>query len=495
MSSGSNNKINGQSAGSPQDRREELLLHCKSASLSEEGLLRIIERCEWTPDTVDARRRTPTPLHYACNNKNATLGIIQLLIDAAPDSVRSMTNNGNMPLHILCLSSKVDETAAIEILKLLIEMCPEALRHANDKGDLPIHLAAERKSPEFCRVLIEAYPGSEQRTDGNGALPLHLACYYNTLAAVEYLYQQYPEAINHAITEGFYPIHHAISTKFRDKPAAAVEVVRFLLGCDPNQKLKLYKGMSLLHYACLTENNDSSIDAGIQIIEMIFDAHPEAIEDYLTEDNTVSANIQRFHYDVQAFINWELVMYVRPAKDHLLMTTPGADGQLPLHRVLESAPNVRLGTIKLLVRRNPAAVISPNINGTLPLHIACEHHVSTEVIEYLVGLDPSSLDAVDRDGNTALHYACRGTKHHTIAMLVKKYDAVSVSRRNAEGKLPIEVLWEMEEEESFFYFEESDESIDLLRESNEVNDRESVKYMGSVFQLVRAYPDMIAQIE
>ena len=84
-----------------------------------------------------------------------------------------------------------------------------------------------------------------------------------------------------------------------------------------------------------------------------------------------------------------------------------------------------------------------------------------------MGLDPS-LDAMDRDGNTALHYACRGAKHHTIALLVKKYDAVSVSRRNAEGKLPIDILWE----------------------SNEVTDRESVEYMGSIFQLVRAYPEM-----
>ena len=218
MSGGSNNNNNGQSAGSPQDRGEELLLHPKSlASLSVEELLKIIGRCEWTPDTtqiirclleyfpdastVDARRRTL--LHYACDNKNATLGIIQLLIDAAPDSVRSMTNYGNMPLHHLCCNSKLDETAAIEILKLLIEKCPEAVRHENNGGALPIHFASMRRSYEFCRVLIETYPGSEHIANNDDALPLHLACGKNTVDTVEYLYRIYPAAINHATTDGF----------------------------------------------------------------------------------------------------------------------------------------------------------------------------------------------------------------------------------------------------------------------------------------------------
>ena len=59
-------------------------------------------------------------------------------------------------------------------------------------------------------------------------------------------------------------------------------------------------------------------------------------------------------------------------------------------------------------------------------------------------------------------------KYNTIALLLK-CEAASVSQRNAHGKLPIDLLWE----------------------SNEVSDRESVEYMESIFQLVRAYPEMI----
>jgi ankyrin repeat protein len=400
--------------------------------------------------------------HYNETNIEAGIQIIKNIYDAHPDSVRSEDDNGWMPLHNLCHDSKVDTSAAIQILKLLIEKCPEAVRHADNDGDLPIHFAAVTKSPEFCRVLIEAHPGSEQIGNANGLLPLHFACRNNTVATVEYLYRQRPEAINHTEEEGFYPIHYAIDMDNRDKPAAAVEILRFLLNCDPNQKLKQFHGKSLLHHVCECHSNETNIEAGIQMIKIIFDAHPEAIE-----NNTFVADIEIFHHQVQEFVNSQLV-YARQAEDHTLMTTPDDNGQLPLHRALQN--NVRLGSIKLLVKGNPAAVLSPNNKGALPLHVAFQYHDPTEVIEYLVGLDPSSLDAMDRDGNTAVHYACRSAKYDSIAMLLEKYGAVSISKRNTHGKLPVELLWE----------------------SNEVDDRESVEYMGSVFKLLRAYPEMLA---
>ena len=107
---------------------------------------------------------------------------------------------------------------------------------------------------------------------------------------------------------------------YRDSPASAVEVSQFLLGS-------------------------------------------EAIEDY-----TISEDIESFHHQVQAFINGELI-YARQAKDLRLMNTPDDNGQLPLHRALQN--NVRLGSIKLLVKSNPAAVQSPDNIGELPLYVAC----------------------------------------------------------------------------------------------------------------------------
>ena len=77
---------------------------------------------------------------------------------------------------------------------------------------------------------------------------------------------------------------------------------------------------------------------------------------------------------------------------------------------------------------------------------------------------------MDRGGNTALHLACRNAKYETIALLLEKYDAVSVSKRNAHKKLPIDHLWESNEE---------------------VLDRKSVEYTDSVFRLLKAHPETI----
>jgi hypothetical protein len=94
------------------------------------------------------------------------------------------------------------------------------------------------------------------------------------------------------------------------------------------------------------------------------------------------------------------------------------------------------------------------------------------VVEYLIELDTTTLDTVDREGNTVLHHACRGANHNAIALLLEKYDAVSVSKRNIHKKLP----------------------IDLLFESSEVLDRESVQYTESIFHLMRAYPETVMNI-
>ncbi len=491
MSEGGNNV---RHSAAPLLERE-LFKHCKSESLSAEELRELIERhgltpnnhasnyvffyeacnnervtegivrylLEYFPDAARANDDGMTPLHFACYNKKVTIGIIKLLVDATA-AVRSVNNNGWMPLHALCDNRKLDDAAAIKILKVLIEKYPEALRHANNIGLLPIHYASGGRSPEFCRVLIEAWPGSEQitpTTNAEGILPLHFACANNALATVEYLYNLYPDA---TATRGDYIIRAAIaSTSRRNDPATAVKIVQFLLNCYPDQKLKYSQGKSLLQFACGREYNDSNSEAGIQIIKVLFDAQPEAIE-----DNGIASNIHRYHQQVQAFINGELV-YARQANDHRLITTPDDNGQLPLHKALQN--NVRLGSIKLLVKGNRSAIRNIDDRGALPLHIACEHHDSASVVGYILSLARITRDATDTQGNTVLHYACRGAKYDAIALLLEKYEAASVSKTNAHGKLPIDLLWE----------------------STAVEDSESADYVGSVFQLIRAYPEIVQQ--
>jgi hypothetical protein len=191
-------------------------------------------------------------------------------------------------------------------------------------------------------VLIEAYPGSERISNVNSALPLHCACANNSVATVEYLHKLFPDAINHAARFGYHPIHAAIKyMKHRDNPAAAVDILEFLLDCDTSVRSQTSGGgSSLLRFACLLEYNDSNIEAALGVIKIIYDTHPEQIE-----NEEIPSHIHHYHKQVQGFINSQLV-FSHQAKDHRLMTTPDEKGHLPLHRALQN--NVRLGSIKLL---------------------------------------------------------------------------------------------------------------------------------------------------
>jgi ankyrin repeat protein len=447
------------------------------ASIKLDILGLLLERC---PEAVRRCNAAGyTPLHNICFNKNVTLDMVQLLIDAYPESLGRATNHGLVPLRTLCSNTSVADSTAVDILGFLLERYPEAARRTeNNHGYLPIHIAAGQgsKSVEFCRILIEAYPESETIATSSGVIPLHAACKYGTVDTVQYLLRLYPDSINATNGEGAYPIHCAIlgldQPYKRTNLAVAVEMVQLLLHCDPNvafQKIheRFPLGM-IFKYACNYRNKALKLNAALKILHLLYDAHPEAIE-----DSEITSYVARrdllIPREVLTFINTQLA-YSRQARGYTVrqMKKRDENGQVPLHRALRN--NVTLGSVKLLVKRNPSVILTPDNSGALPLHVACQHYDSTRVVDYLVGLDSETLTAVDREGNTALHLACRGAKYDTIALLLEKYDAVSVSQSNVLNKLPIHLLFE----------------------SNAIANREDdIKHLETIFQLLRAYPETV----
>ena len=120
------------------------------------------------------------------------------------------------------------------------------------------------------------------------------------------------------------------------------------------------------------------------------------------------------------------------------MTTVDENGWLPLHRALKG--NVPLGSIKLLVRGNPAALQVVDRKGAYPLHIACEFS-SVKVVKYLVELAGDTLNNFDANKDSPLHYACREGNLGVVKYLLER-NAPSVSERNSNNKLPIHLLLE-----------------------------------------------------
>mmetsp|Transcript_2418 Transcript_2418/g.3881 ORF Transcript_2418/g.3881 Transcript_2418/m.3881 type:complete len:226 (-) Transcript_2418:543-1220(-) len=214
---------------------------------------------------------------YVLWNKNVTLKIVQLLLDACPESIMHQDNDGLMPIHRLCSNPHLVNAVALKILKFLIDYYPKGVRHADKDFNLPIHIACESQPAEFCRMLVEAYPGSERIADSNGMLPLHSACQFGEVATMKYMLGLCPEGMMLLSKYGYgYPLHCAIAGLCdRENGDTAIEIVEVLLSRARDRSLathttyrwkgdyKLVTPPSPFESAFLQEYNDSNLPAGL----------------------------------------------------------------------------------------------------------------------------------------------------------------------------------------------------------------------------------------
>lgn len=304
------------------------------------------------------------------------------------------------------------------------------------------------KSAQFCKALINAYPESVSiGAGGSDSLPIHQVCAYgHRLDTVRFLFEFYPESINKR-TNGFLPIHEAARV--------STEIIEFLLSHNPDGASRTVaggdpedEGRLPLHVSC-----DTLEDNNLNTVTYLFDVYPEAINK--TDRNgklpldiarDVHENGGRYRVsslrgtsgETIAFLQTQM-NYYRLAKDSEAIITPDGDGRLPIHHALYG--DTCLGAIKLLAQGNPQSLKVADREGILPLHLACEYSSCPEVVKFLAELSEDTLNVCSTKKVSALHHAC-----HTGNLLIVKYlldrQVASVSERNADGMLPIHILFD-----------------------------------------------------
>ena len=81
------------------------------------------------------------------------------------------------------------------------------------------------------------------------------------------------------VLPGFYPIHFALfglKSRNNNNPTAAVEMVQFLLECDPNVSSQKLHGNPLLYWACKlvgASNAGSKVDAAMKTAQVFYMTH------------------------------------------------------------------------------------------------------------------------------------------------------------------------------------------------------------------------------
>ena len=438
----------------------ELADLCESNNLLFGALQEIINR-------LGTRVSSQNPLcfHKACGNEKVTLAIVQLLYNTLPEAFRLRDDYCWLPIHRLCRNKDLDDTNSIDILRFMLNIDPTLPREVSlGNGCLPVQFAVANKSTIFCKILIDAYPDSLQMGSDDGWLPIHDACAndqrVDTADTIQYMLEVDPELVNAERGGGYLPIHLAATLNEGTKS------IELLLKYDPDAASKETNNGSHrlpLHRACAAYNPN------LTSIQLLYDAYPEAIfardRDGRTPVDIARSN-DRNQPTIKVFLQTQLE-YFRQAQDMTFMTTVDGDGWLPLHRALkDDAP---LGSIKLLIRGNRAALQVAGQNGVYPVHIACEFS-SKKVVWYLVELaEVDTLNSIDANNNSPLHYACRGGNYDVLKYLLEA-NVPSVSDRNNDNKLAIHLLFECGEE---------------------THDRESMEYVETIYQLLLANPEVV----
>jgi ankyrin repeat protein len=306
----------------------------------------------------------------------------------------------SLPLQLAASNNAV----SLKVLKRLVEIFPKALQMADAKGRYPLHNACYLLDNHVAKIrfLWERFPQAARKANLLGNLPLHIASYSSKTEAVEFLLRSYPEGADMANKQGYYPLNRAFSKK---RPTA--KLCRVLVNATNEQKAfqTTLKDNNRLPLHCLAWNRTCDLVTFRKVLQrypagsgekdkdgnlpihLAAITHEELVE---TENGTASRSNRRKVKLLQELVN------VHPFG----LAVPNLQGSLPLHMAVD-AYNPRQDVVDLLVRNFTAGLQVADSMRCLPLHIAIlKNGFTSATVFSLLVFSPFQLPWRNQDPRT-----------------------------------------------------------------------------------------------
>ena len=316
----------------------------------------------------------------------------------------------------------------IPMVKLLLERGADPLKGTIGQR-LPLHFAAENGHTDTVRLLLEQPNVDPNAPDHDGRTAIFNAADKGHEAVVRLLLEQ-PRIVPSPMTNsGFSPL---IQTIF----GSHTDIIRLFLArpdVNPNEADKTYNQTPLWMAATCNDGEYVRIFLSRKEKDLDLDAPSRFGE-------TALGRCAR-----QGYLAAGKLLIEAGAN----INKPNEDGQTPLSAAAATGQELMVET--LLACPGISVDVADTIKGHTPLHRACDANQTKCVKLLLAHTDPpANIDAVDKDGNTALHLAA--AKGHKIAakLLLRSKSAIGggdgkegkvrgdvINRQNNKGNTPL----------------------------------------------------------
>lgn len=365
--------------------------------------------------TVECGDKKWNPAHILATSPNPDLKVLHELHEYFPDFAKSITNDGETPLHLACAYSN-----CVDMVRELIRYYPDALRIVSRKGITPLCSIAKNHSPaalDILKLLLEEDPTlAGMVSDCCGGVPINLFISQGgpwITEVVKLMIDAYRPALYHRDRCGRLSIH--IASMF-----SSVDVMKILLGemqMTPQRLLEEgsdHSGGTIAHWAVV---HDSSRYERLELLEFLNHAYPSLLLHpdltgctplHMAARYKESKMVKAVYEMSPAAV--EMVDRKKQTVLHYLALSADWDGDSPL--LLSNPMSDRAESLRFLLRVYPQAARMRDASGRLPSDILGSTYARRLLLLAAKDVDPITLAeltfAERRGGLLAFHGITRG---------------------------------------------------------------------------------------